>query len=499
MPEGTRVKVAVRFPSFVSADWQERCLATLASVGEIEITALTGATDSADLILDLSTGTIDPRQLTGPKLGYWTFVYGEEPERIDPGLAEFVAGSRAAYIRLVRLNRANSATVLCEGAVKVVSHSLQATRRRLLEAALDWPARQLKETLRQTPRNTLPTVSLRQRGSVARGLLRMSWAVAWIRNVLTRLAQEITREHWAIGVIAQPIQEVCRAFDPAKIRWFPPPPAGFLADPFGLARPDGTLVIMAESLSWQDGRGRIVAFEAQPNGTLTPPRDVFAFASHASYPQLIEYQGDIYCVPETLAQRRVQLFRADPFPHRWLPDTVLLEDFAGADATVHFHAGRWWLFVGNHEDQDETKLFVFHAPRLRGPWVPHAANPVKCDLRSARPAGSLFTMDGELYRPAQDCSLTYGGAVVINKIDRLTPEEFAEHPVKTLTPSAQSPYPHGLHTLSGVGNVTLVDGKRHAISAASLTTYLQRCGRQLNHKLNVARRVIARKGAERSS
>ncbi len=38
-------------------------------------------------------------------------------------------------------------------------------------------------------------------------------------------------------------------------------------------------------------------------------------------------------------------------------------------------------------------------------------------------------LDGALYRPAQDCSVTYGGAVVINRIDRLTPEEFSEQPV----------------------------------------------------------------------
>jgi hypothetical protein len=247
---------------------------------------------------------------------------------------------------------------------------------------------------------------------------------------------------------------------------------------------------MAEALSWSDGRGRIVAFEFQPNGILTPPEEVFAFNTHASYPQLIEHQGAVYCIPETQIQRRVQLFRADPFPHRWVPDVVLLEDFAGADATVHFHADRWWLFVGNHDDQDETKLFVFHAQDLRGPWLPHARNPVKCDLRSARPAGPLFSMEGALYRPAQDCSTTYGGAVVINRVERLSPEEFLEQPIQRLTPAAHGPYPHGLHTLSGAGNVTLVDGKRHSLSAAALTTRLQRLVRELSRRLSVARRVV---------
>ncbi len=233
--------------------------------------------------------------------------------------------------------------------------------------------------------------------------------------------------------------------------------------------------------------GRIVSLELRPDGTQTSPRDVFAFNTHASYPQLVEHEGVIYCVPETLAQRRVQLFRADPFPHRWVPDTVLLENFAGADATVCFHEGRWWLFVGNHDDQDEAKLFVFHATELRGPWLAHAANPVKCDLRSARPAGPLFMMDGALHRPAQDCSVTYGGAVTINRIERLTPGEFVERPVRRLAPAANGPYPHGLHTLSAAGNVTLVDGKRHASAAASLTLYMQRFSQRLIRRVGCMR------------
>ena len=271
--------------------------------------------------------------------GYWTFIYGAEPERIEPGLQEFVAGGRAAYARLVRLDRPDRGTVLKEGAVKAVGHSLEATRERLLEAIVDWPGQLLKETLQRTQAQGMPTVQLRQRGAVSHFFLRVRLPAAWIRNILMRALQEITREHWAVGVIAAPVQQVCQSFDPATIRWLEAPPDGFLADPFGLARADGTLVILAEALSWQDGLGRIVAFELRPDGTQTPPRDIFAFTSHASYPQLIEHEGAIYCIPETLAQRRVQLFRADPFPHRWVPDSVLLENFPGADATVRFHDG----------------------------------------------------------------------------------------------------------------------------------------------------------------
>jgi hypothetical protein len=465
MPDpSSPLRIAIRFPSYATARWREGCLASLAAAGHVEITPLEGA-EQTDLVIDLSTQALEPRRLTGPRLGYWSVVYGETPERIEPGLQEFIKGARAAYARLVRFDRPDSGTVLREGSVKTVSHSLPATRERLLEAIVDWPGRVLKQqSLEQADAPKATLARIRQRGSLGYLLLGLCVPFAWARNILIRILHEAEREHWAVGVIAEPVQRVCRSFDPTKIRWLPAPPDGLLADPFGRLLPGGTLVIMAEELSWHDGVGRIVTFERLPDGTLTPTRSVFAFPTQASYPQLIEHEGTVYCIPETMAQRCVRLFKADPFPDRWVADTVLLENFSGANATVHFHAGRWWLFVGNNDDQDEAKLFVFHASSLHGPWLPHAANPVKCDLRSARSAGPLFMMNGELYRPAQDCSSTYGGAVVVNRIDRLTPTEFAESPTIRLAPAARGPYPHGLHTLSAAGELTLIDGKRHVFS-----------------------------------
>lgn len=491
MPDANPARIVVRFPPYSSPSWQERCLRSLAAAGHVEVTPVFGPTlpGPVDLIVDLSGDRVDPSQLTAPRLAYWSFVYGDEPERIAPGLQEYVAGGRAAYARLVRLDSLDRGTVLKEGSVKTVGPSLGATRRRLLEAIVDWPGQLLKEALEEKTVAELPTVRLRRRGAVSHVLLRIALPAAWLRNVLQRAAQKVTREHWAVGVIDAPVQQVCQSFDPDKIRWLPAPPDGFLADPFGVMHADGTLVVLAEAVSWQDGRGRIVAFEARADGTLTPREEIFGFTTHASYPQLIEHDGAIYCIPETLAQRRVQLFRATAFPYRWVADTVLLENFAGADATVCRHEDRWWLFVGNHDDQDEAKLFIFHAADLRGPWLPHAANPVKCDLRSARPAGPLFRLDGALYRPAQDCSVTYGGAVVLNRIDRLTPEHFSERPVRRLAPATKGPYPHGLHTLSGAGNLTLVDGKRHVVAATFLTAPWNRLTEHLNRRLGRKNRV----------
>jgi hypothetical protein len=85
---------------------------------------------------------------------------------------------------------------------------------------------------------------------------------------------------------------------------------------------------------------------------------------------------------------------------------------------------------------------------------------VKTDVRTARPAGTPFVVDGRLYRPAQDCSDEYGGAVVLNEVELITPNGYHERAVKVLRPGRGWAYERGLHTVSAFGDHLLVDAKR---------------------------------------
>jgi hypothetical protein len=105
-------------------------------------------------------------------------------------------------------------------------------------------------------------------------------------------------------------------------------------------------------------------------------------------------------------------------------------------------------------------LHLWYARNLLGPYQPHECNPVKTDVRSTRPAGTPFVHEGRLYRPAQDGSRTYGGAVALCRIDRLSPTEFEETVVRVVRPNREDGYPQGLHTVSACGDCTLIDGKR---------------------------------------
>ena len=461
-----------------------RCIEALRARGVRIVPFPAPPQEDLDLVLDLTARRIDPRHLFIARFGYWSFLYGETPERIPAGLPEWVRGERAAHVQLARLLPGGRAVILREGSVKVVCHSLARTRRRMLDAVCLWPAQLLGALADSSWAPEGPLLQLRRRDALARGALWAALPVALLRNLARRSRQGLIREEWRIGILEQPIERVVEDFDPAAIEWLEVPYEGFLADPFGRRGADGSLTVLAEAFSWKAGRGRIAAIERRAEGSVSVTPTSLEFDTHLSYPHLLEHGGQIYCIPESAARGRVELYRALAFPHRWELERVLLEDFPGADTTVTEYQGRWWMFTCNHVDQDEAKLFVFHAAAPRGPWTAHALNPVKCDVRSARPAGTPFVgRDGALYRPAQDGSRVYGGSIVVNRVSRLTPQEFSEEVVTRLDPDPHGPCPDGLHTLSAAGDLTLIDGKRHRLALPPWTGRLDRKARTLRRWL----------------
>jgi len=268
-------------------------------------------------------------------------------------------------------------------------------------------------------------------------------------------------DQWNVGLVDQPIAAFLRPQGRAPVRWLTSPKrAEFRADPFGVLR-DSRLTILCEHFSYRNNRGFIVAIES-----MSAPRAVRVAigplpAVHMSYPFLLEADQRMLCVPETSDAQEISLYANERFPDRWIKVATLVTDVAIVDATLFHHGEHWWLagsevaaFGANCE------LHLWYAQSITGPWFAHPGNPVKVDVRSSRPAGTPFVQDEVLYRPAQDCSRTYGGRVIINRVLTLTPLAFREEAFVPVDPDRAGPYPAGLHTLSEVGNATLIDGKR---------------------------------------
>jgi hypothetical protein len=206
------------------------------------------------------------------------------------------------------------------------------------------------------------------------------------------------------------------------------PKHAFLADPFVL-QDDGKTYCFAEELDFREPRGCIVAYELNDTGAARIGR-VIAEPFHLSFPYIFRLGPAIYMVPESSENRDVRVYECTRIPDRWKLRKVLMHDVSTADTMIFEHAGRWWIFT--NLDPAETgdycsELHIFHSDHpLSDRWIPHPKNPVLSDARTARNAGVLFDGDA-IYRVSQRQAFdTYGSGFSINRIDRLTPDDYAE-------------------------------------------------------------------------
>src|SRR5438445_141641 len=101
--------------------------------------------------------------------------------------------------------------------------------------------------------------------------------------------------------------------------------------------------------------------------------------------------------------------------------------------------------------------YIFHEELLFSTWQGSSVLPLMdVTRRTALPAGRIFEIHGEFYRPAQDCSTRYGSAVVINRILQLNPETYEEIEMGKVGPD-WVPQVEGVHTFNVAGNITVID------------------------------------------
>lgn len=242
-----------------------------------------------------------------------------------------------------------------------------------------------------------------------------------------------------------------------RFRYRVPPSDRFWADPFPIEWDDRRFVFF-EDYVYANGRAHISMMEVGGDGSWSDPIQVMDPGYHVSYPFMFEWQGELLMIPETVDQRRVELWRCVRFPDRWERDRVLLDGVRAVDATLAEIDEQWCMFVNIAVEgsRDFEELHLFTAADPRGPWLPHRCNPVKSDVRSSRPAGRLFQWNGTWHRPAQDGSGRYGRAVAINRIRHMDSSRFEEDVVARIEPRWDRRV-IATHTFNMVPGLTVVD------------------------------------------
>ena len=212
---------------------------------------------------------------------------------------------------------------------------------------------------------------------------------------------------WKIGYREQNTGESVRfEFAEADL-----PEGQWVADPF-LFEYQGEHYLFCEQYDKKAGKAGIGYFIFE-NGIPRNKGIIISQPYHMSYPCVFSYNDVIYMIPETSANKTIELYRAVDFPHQWKLEEVLLRGEQYVDSTVFKADGKTYLLSYiKHEGAwhlDTFELDIEKAQLDKVSRMTYWEN-------VGRPAGSVIYVDGGLLRPAQDCSKKYGDAMLMYKM-----------------------------------------------------------------------------------
>ena len=418
-----------------------------------------------DFILRFAFNIIRGEILDCSKFGIWSFHHDDEKiyRGGPPGFWEIYKNDNINAAILQRLtNRLDAGIVLKKGFFKTVDHSYSGNIDNLYFGAAEFPLQVCKNILNgvfdkdkfKESQTKAPVYKSPYNWQMFKFLLKI-----FVNKLKFHYSELFRTEDWNIGVLKHPAFKILQGGITKDVFWMPEnKKGGYFADPFAFQ--DGkNLQVVFEDFSYFDRKGIISGITFSGDGFDGPVKPLIEEKCHLSYPYIFTYKNEVFCIPESAGCGKINLFKFNRKTSGFDFVTTLLENTDAVDPTIIFYEKRWWLFF-TKTDYSNTKLYIYFSENLNNKFLPHKNNSVKTDVRSARPAGTPFFHEGHLFRPAQDCSVTYGGRIVVNRILKLSPTEYNEIEVTTIEPLKGQEYNKGLHTFAAAGDYTIIDGKR---------------------------------------
>jgi hypothetical protein len=435
-----------------------------------------------DFILKFGFGILRGDILDCAPYGIWSFHHGDEQKfrGVPPAFWEIVKKERVTAAILQRLtNKLDGGLILRKGYFPTISHSWKGNLEQAIRLSVSWPADVCRQVamLKSFPASEAGLTTLAPVYKIPDNLTFLRFLFLSLVNRIQFHFHEIFRaEQWQTGLIKMHASELLTAvngkIDASLVTWIGARQKHrYFADGFSIEAREN-LLLLYEDYSYQQRKAHISAswFNAK-EGSTSEAITALSEPWHLSYPYLFTHENRVYCVPESLEHGSVELYELKPATGKLEHVHCLVRGLAAADASLIYHHQRWYLFF-TPAHATNTELHLWHADSLEGPFIPHILSPVKADISNARPGGRFIKIGEKLYRPAQNCTLTYGGSLIINEIKVLSETGFIEVPVATLEPPAGY---SGLHTLSFAGGFLYFDVKKFVfIPSSSLFQFKKR-------------------------
>lgn len=279
---------------------------------------------------------------------------------------------------------------------------------------------------------------------------------------LSKFIQKFIFKKWTIGLSRCNIEDIIRnkTFDP-DIKWLVDRSfEKFQADPFPLVTDNGEIKILLEEFSQDLQYGTISLLTLNQNFSHIGNKKLLDTNSHLSYPFTFSDGNRIYVFPESKQNGKLSCYEYDQKNEslNFLQDIINLPLL---DSTILKHNGKYWVFGALANEETGYELNVFYSDDILGPYNEHAQNPIKTGLDATRPAGHFIIVDGNIFRPTQNCKNEYGESITINRVTKLSETSVIEEPYMNICINIKNKHNRGIHTIhtiNAMNNILIVDG-----------------------------------------
>jgi hypothetical protein len=284
----------------------------------------------------------------------------------------------------------------------------------------------------------------------------------------TEILNKLYVKQWVIGLVKADISEVIRTKTfRQNINWLEPgSPDHFYGDPFLLNVSKGELTILYEDFSFDDNYGNISMMILDKDMKEKGKKVLLDTGSHLSYPFIFTENERIYVLPESSRAGELSCYEYDPW-RQDLTNKSQLIALPLLDTTILKYEGKYWLFGTIHERPTGYRLNIYYSDNLTGPYKSHPGNPVKTGYDGIRSAGNFIMVDGNIYRPSQNCGNAYGESMTIQKISTIDERNFIEEPYMDISIDERNREVHGIHTIHTINSMDgliAVDGMKWTFS-----------------------------------
>lgn len=151
---------------------------------------------------------------------------------------------------------------------------------------------------------------------------------------------------------------------------------------------------------------------------------------HLSYPCVFECDQHIYMIPESSESHELWMYSSERFPYVWKKHRKLSSDCV-ADATPFFTENSFVLFATKFNDaakKQNDNLAVLDNGDTDFDIIDNNL--------LLRPAGHFIKLpNGKCLRPSQNNTITYGGSLIFNEVQRLGIKDYRESPILQIYPN----------------------------------------------------------------